>query len=124
MESHGAPAGAKQVKSETRKQPSPEEPIEFDPQIRVVTPVAGVLVFSAAHLHSTVPNTTSRTRFSIDFRTVNLDDLTEPRGAANVDSECTGTTPRDFVQASDLAQLPDEVVRMYENSTRSASQPA
>ena len=42
----------------------------------------GTIVFSAAQLHSTVPNTTDRTRFSIDFRTVNLDDLRERRRRA------------------------------------------
>jgi hypothetical protein len=118
----GRQQAAKQVKSETRKQPSPEEPIELDPQIRVVTPADGVLVFSAAHLHSTVPNTTSRTRFSIDFRTVNLSDLVGQQGAPNVDSECTGTTLRDFVRASDLAPLPDEVVEMYASGVRAEGQ--
>ena len=117
----GRKEAAKQVTQETRKQPSPEEPIELDPQIRVVTPVGGVLIFSPAHLHSTVPNTTSRTRFSIDFRTVNFDDLIERRGAENVDSACTGTTLRDFVRASDLAALPDDVVGLYENSPEPVS---
>ena len=75
VEPHGRKEAAKQITKETRKQPSAEEPIEFDPQTRVVTPVGGALIFSAAHLHSTVPNTTTRTRFSIDFRTVDEDDL-------------------------------------------------
>ncbi len=109
----GRQQAATQVKAETRKQPSPEEPVELDPQVRVVTPVGGTLIFSAAHLHSTVPNTTDRTRFSIDFRTVNLDDLVEGRGAPNVDSACTGTTLRDFMRASDLAPLPEEVIASY-----------
>ena len=55
----------------------PTEPLELEPDVRVVTPPGGLIVFSAAQLHSTVPNTTGRTRFSIDFRTVNLDDLVE-----------------------------------------------
>ena len=109
----GRQEAAKQVTKETRKQPSPTEPIELDPQIRVVTPVGGVLIFSAAHLHSTVPNTTARTRFSIDFRTVNIDDLAGRDGAANVDSDCTGTTLGDFMRASDLTPLPDEIVSGY-----------
>ncbi len=60
------------VKKETRNQPRPTEPLEIEPDVRVVTPVGGTLMFSAAQLHSTVPNATARTRFSIDFRTVNL----------------------------------------------------
>jgi hypothetical protein len=102
------------VKKETRKQPQPEEELELSPDVRVVTPPGGVLVFSAAQLHSTVPNTTSRTRFSIDFRTVNLDDLAEGVAAPNVDSECTGTTLRDFVRASDLEPLPEEIIARYD----------
>ncbi len=109
----GRKEAAKQITKETRKQPSAEEPIEFDPQTRVVTPVGGALIFSAAHLHSTVPNTTSRTRFSIDFRTVDEDDLIASQGAPNVDSACTGTTLGDFMRASDLAPLPDELISRY-----------
>jgi hypothetical protein len=110
----GRKQAATQVKKETRKQPQPEEPLELQPDVRVVTPPGGALVFSAAQLHSTVPNTTSRTRFSIDFRTVNLDDLIEGVSAPNLDSECTGTTLRDFVRASDLESLPEDVVAAYD----------
>jgi len=110
----GRQQAAQQVRTETRKQPSPEEPIELDPQIRVVTPVGGALLFSAAHLHSTVPNTTTRTRFSVDFRTVNLDDLADGSSALNVDGDCTGTTLRDFLRASDLEPLPEDIVERYD----------
>jgi hypothetical protein len=110
----GRQAAAKQVTKETRKQPQPEEPLDLEPDVRVVTPPGGTLIFSAAQLHSTVPNTTSRTRFSIDFRTVNLDDLMEGVAAPNVDSECTGTTLRDFLRASDLEPLPDDVIAKYD----------
>ena len=109
----GRQQAAKQVKKETRKQPRPEEPLELEPDVRVVTPPGGTLVFSAAQLHSTVPNTTSRTRFSIDFRTVNLDDLVEGIGAPNIDSECTGTTLGDYLRASDLEPLPEDVIAKY-----------
>jgi hypothetical protein len=110
----GRQQAAKQVKKETRKQPQAAEPLELAPDVRVVTPPGGTLVFSAAQLHSTVPNTTSRTRFSIDFRTVNLNDLLEGVAAPNVDSECTGTTLRDFLRASDLEPLPEDVVAAYD----------
>jgi hypothetical protein len=110
----GRAQAAKQVKKETRKQPQPEEPLQLEPDVRVVTPPGGTLIFSAAQLHSTVPNTTGRTRFSIDFRTVNLDDLIEGVAAPNVDSECTGTTLRDFLRASDLEPLPDDVIAKYD----------
>jgi Phytanoyl-CoA dioxygenase (PhyH) len=114
----GRREAAKQVSKETRRQPQPEEPLDLEPEIRVVTPPGDVLVFSAAQLHSTVPNTTPRTRFSIDFRTVNLSDLVDRLGAPNIDSECTGTTLRDFVRASDLEPLPEEVIAPYEGRSR------
>jgi hypothetical protein len=108
---------AKHVKKDTRKQPKAEEPLEADPQVRVVTPVGGALLFSAAHMHSTVENTSGRTRFSIDFRTVHMDDLEARRGAPNVDSESTGTTLRDYLRGSDLSHLPDELVEAYDDET-------
>ena len=116
----GRQQAAKQVKKETRKQPRAEEPLELDPDVRVVTPPGGTLVFSAAQLHSTVPNTTNRTRFSIDFRTVNLDDLIEGIGAPNIDSECTGTTLGDYLRASDLEPLPEDLIAMYSKPSATA----
>jgi hypothetical protein len=104
------------VGKETRKQPTAEEPLELEPSVRLVPPVGGTIVFSAAQLHSTVPNTTDKTRFSIDFRTVNVDDLANGNGATNLDSHCTGTTLRDFLRASDLEPLPEDIVAMYDRA--------
>jgi len=108
---------AKHVKKDTRKQPRPTAPVELNPQLRVITRAGGMLLFSGAHLHSTVPNTSGRTRFSIDFRTVNIDDVAAKTGAANIDSACTGTALRDFLRASDLSHIPEELVLPYENAT-------
>lgn len=91
-----------------------EEPMELDPQIRIVSKVGGIVVFSGAQMHSTVPNTTGRTRFSIDFRTVHLDDVVAKRGAPNVDSACTGTVLRDFLRASDFTHIPEKIVMQYD----------
>lgn len=109
----GRQQAAQQIKTETRKQPEAQEELELEPDVRVITPVGAPLIFSAAQLHSTVPNTTRKTRFSIDFRTVNVDDLVNGNSAPNLDSECTGTTLRDFVRASDLAPLDDDIVERY-----------
>jgi hypothetical protein len=105
---------AQHVKKDTRKQPHPEEPMELDPQIRIVGQVGGVIIFSAAQMHSTVPNTTGLTRWSIDFRTVHFDDVAAKQGAPNVDSACTGTALRDFLRASDRAYIPEEIVAQYD----------
>jgi hypothetical protein len=107
-------SAAKQIKTDTRKQPHAEEPMELDPQVRLVCPVGGIILFSGAQMHSTVPNTSGFTRFSIDFRTVHLDDVKAKSGAPNIDSECTGTTLRDYLCGTDLSRLPDDVVAPYD----------
>jgi hypothetical protein len=73
-----------------------------------------MMVFSGNQLHSSVPNSSGRTRFSIDFRVVDIDDVAAGRGSVNVDSECSGTTLRDFVRASDLAPMPEELAAAYD----------
>jgi hypothetical protein len=117
----GRQQAAQQITKDTRVQPEPQEELELDPDVRVVTPVGGVLIFSAAQLHSTVPNTTDRTRFSIDFRTVNIDDLQDGIAARNVDSECTGTTLGDYMRASDLEPLPEALIDRYRERSTSLS---
>jgi hypothetical protein len=102
------------IGKDTRIQPMPQEEMRLDPQIRVVLPVGGILIFSGAQMHSTVPNTSGRTRFSIDFRTVHLDDVVSKSGAPNIDSACTGTSLGDFLGASDLARIPEEWVTSYD----------
>ena len=108
---------AQHIKTDTRVQPKPQESMELDPHIRVITKVGGILIFSGAQMHSTVPNVTSKTRFSIDFRTVNLDDVKEHRGAPNVDSACTGTTLNDYLRGSDLSLMPTDLVTEYKSGT-------
>lgn len=109
-------SAAQHIKSDTRVQPKPEEPIELDPQVRLVCDVGGVFLFSAAHLHSTVPNTSRHTRYSIDFRTVHIDDVWAQTGAPNIDSACTGTTMRDYLRGTDLTHVPEEAVAFYSGS--------
>lgn len=107
---HGRTAAAQQVETDNRRQPELEQEIQREPDIRVITPPGGVLIFSGAQLHTTVPNTSGRTRFSIDFRVVNRADVEAGVGAANVDSECTGTTLGDFLRGTDFTPLPTELV--------------
>jgi hypothetical protein len=111
---HDRTAAASQIETETRRQPELTQEIELEPDLRVVTPPGGVLIFSGAHLHTTVPNTTGRTRFSIDFRTVHRRDVETGGGVANVDAACTGTTLGDFRRVADLAPLPDSLIRAHD----------
>ncbi len=109
---------AKHIKTDTRVQPKPQEPMELDPQIRIVSPPGGVTIFSGAQMHSSIPNASGVTRYSIDFRTVNIDDARNKRGAPNVDSSCTGTALRDFLRVTDLTRVPDEIADMYDEGAR------
>jgi hypothetical protein len=104
---------AQHVGKDTREQPKATIPIAAEPDIRLLPPVGGIIMFSGAQLHSSVPNTSGRTRFSIDFRTVNITDARLLRGAANQDSHCTGTAMPDFLRVSDLARLPAEIIEQY-----------
>jgi ectoine hydroxylase-related dioxygenase (phytanoyl-CoA dioxygenase family) len=114
--SNGRKNAAKHIKTDSRVQPHAEEVLELEPQIRLVCPPGGIVLFSAAQLHSTVPNTSNATRFSLDFRTVDLGDLASHIGAANVDSAPTGTSLRDFRRASDLSAMPDAVTHAYDSA--------
>jgi hypothetical protein len=116
----GRKTAAQHIKTDTRKQPHPEEAVDPDPQIRTILPVGSILLFSAAQMHSTVPNSSGRTRFSIDFRTVNVEDVVAHRGAPNLDSACTGTTLRDFLRALDLQHLPEELCAEYDTRADAA----
>jgi hypothetical protein len=93
-----------------------EEPIEHAAELRLVCEPGGIIMFSGSHLHSTVPNTSGVTRYSLDFRTVHLDDLRERRGPPDLDSASTGTSLVDFYRASDLAPLPGDVIALYDRA--------
>lgn len=108
---------AKLVTSDPRPLPRATEPLELDPQTRLVCPVGGLLLFSGAQMHSSVPNTSGMTRFSIDFRTVHLDDAAAKLGAPNIDAACTGTVMRDYLRCSDLARIPQDVIELYDDGT-------
>ena len=114
-------SAAQHVRRDTREQPKPQQ--ELDPlTIRYLPPPGGVILFSGAQLHETVPNTTDFARYSIDFRTVHLDDVAARRGAPNIDSRSTGTTMRDYRRASDLQQLPDDLIKLYDDDSGTTDQ--
>lgn len=115
----GRADAAKHIKTDTRQQPKAEEEMELHPQVRVVCGRGDMILFSAAQMHSTVPNTAGFTRYSIDFRTVNATDLRSRTGAPNLDSNCTGTSLRDFMRATDLSRLPDDLVAEYDSDSES-----
>lgn len=114
--SNGRKNAAQHIKKDTRKQPHATGVIDLEPQVRVVCETGGVVLFSGAHLHSTVPNTSGVTRYSIDFRTVNIEDIVQRRGAPNLDSAPQGTSLRDFMRGTDFSRVSAEILTLYEDN--------
>jgi hypothetical protein len=109
----GRSAAAAQIHKDTRVQPEPLEAVDLETAIKPVVEPGSFILFSAAQLHSSIPNKTDETRFSIDFRTVDINDIAAFRGAPNIDSRCTGTTLGDFLRADTLEKLPAQLAREY-----------
>jgi hypothetical protein len=77
----------------------------------IILPAPGeVLLFSGNQLHASTPNTSGLARYSVDFRTVSVPDLTAGRGAPLVDAYCTGTAIRDFISVADESAFDEETV--------------
>jgi ectoine hydroxylase-related dioxygenase (phytanoyl-CoA dioxygenase family) len=81
----------------------------------VVLPAPGsILLFSGAQLHRSIPNTSGRARYSVDFRTVDVTDVDGAIGAPSIDVQCSGTAIRDFRRVEDDALFDEEeVVRWF-----------
>lgn len=79
-------------------------------------------LFSPAQMHSTVPNTSGVARYSIDFRTVHLDEVEKKSAAPNVDSAPNGTSVRDFKRASDFSGMPEELVALLDDTDTPAGE--
>ena len=56
------------------------------------------LIFSAAHLHGSIKNTSNKTRFNVEFRTVDLE-------APNVDNTATTKISAIFSNLKDRTRL-------------------
>jgi hypothetical protein len=104
-------AAASNVGTDTRPLPGPTVELDLSNPLVLVPPVGGLIEFSGQHLHS------SRTRFSIDFRTVHIGDIEAGLSAPDVDVQCSGSSIRDFVRASDLAPMPERIVEMFHDGT-------
>lgn len=98
--------------SVTREQQARPGAVDHQPanDLIVLPPPGGILLFSGAQLHTSIPNTSGRARYSIDFRTVDARDLAAGRGAPLVDVYCTGTAVRDFVNVADGRSFDEELV--------------
>jgi len=98
--------------SVTKEQQARPGAVDHKPasELIVLPPPGGILLFSGAQLHTSIPNTSGRARYSIDFRSVDARDLVTGRGAPLVDVHCTGSAIRDFVSVSDRTSFDEELV--------------
>jgi len=101
---------AAQVKTETQARPRASDHQAGD-EIVVLLQPGSVLLFSAGHLHASIPNTSDRSRYSIDFRTVDARHVSERIGAPLQDVHCTGTALRDFVNVTTGERFAEDFVR-------------
>ncbi len=85
--------------------PSPIESIDENSAFNVVLQPGEVLNFASAHLHASVSNTTDKTRFSVEMRTVAMSDLQEQRQAPNVDNAGQGEMYQWFKNISSKQSL-------------------
>ncbi len=109
---------SKHIGVDTRVQPESKEEIDLSTQFTLAPAAGGLIVFSGAQLHSSIPNTTNETRLSIDFRTVHLSDVQLGKGAPNIDSKCSGTTMGDYLRGTDLEHLPQDLIERYDAEER------
>lgn len=72
------------------------------------------LLFSGAHYHRTREQSLGTTRFSLDFRIVDLGDYAAGRGAPDVDNRSRGSAVGDYVRCSSAAGPLDDGERLRE----------
>jgi hypothetical protein len=77
-------------------------PVETGPPIGFACRRGDNLFFSGAHFHRTLPQATGRTRFSLDFRVVDLVDHERGIGAPNVDNRSRGSALVDYVRSIEV----------------------
>jgi hypothetical protein len=77
--------------------PSALDPPDPRRALRFAAGAAQVLLFSGAHLHQTLPNSSGRTRFSVDFRTTHLGDHARGEGAPDADNGSRGCALKGYL---------------------------
>ncbi len=104
--------------TDARVHPAPVHGVPADAtRLTVVPPLGGIMLFSGDQLHASIPNTSGITRYSIDFRTVHVDDVHAGVGAPVADVACTGTALRDFKRMTDGAAFTEDEVAPHDSET-------
>lgn len=60
-----------------------------------------ILIFSGSQYHKTIPQSLGTTRYSLDFRLVNLEDYKNNLGAPNVDNKSQGSALVDYISLAE-----------------------
>lgn len=81
------------------------EPVDPAQAAPVLIEPGSIIVFSSAHAHAGVPNSTDLTRISLETRTVWIPDVERGAGAPNVDGEAHWMAPGFFYRLSDGTPL-------------------
>jgi hypothetical protein len=93
-------SGGFQSKNSNRVFPSAKTEIDEKNLERFKMKAGEILVFSAQHLHGTRPNLSGKTRFSIDFRAVDIRFLNKVT-FLNIDNKSKGSILEDMILVSD-----------------------
>jgi len=108
---------------DARVHPAPVHGIGADDtRLTVVPPLGGIMLFSGDQLHASIPNTSGITRYSIDFRTVHVDDVHAGVGAPVADVACTGTALRDFKRMTDGASFTEDEVAPHDSESPASAE--
>lgn len=85
--------------------PQPTEAVDDNLACPVILEPGDLLCFASAHLHASVENTSDRTRFSVEMRTVNIHEERAGYGAPNVDNASPKPMYQWFRRISDNSSL-------------------
>lgn len=83
--------------------PRQTAPVDSGAAVGFAARAGDLVLFAGQHFHKTRPNRSGRTRFSLDFRSADLDDAAAGRGAPNVDNRSRGSVLRDYLRRSAAA---------------------
>jgi hypothetical protein len=101
---------ASQVGKDTRSRPGARSHVASDELIILPSP-GQILIFSGAHLHASIENTSGVARYSVDFRIMDRRDMVSGWGAPAVDVRCSGTMLREFLSVTSDQGFPEELVQ-------------
>ena len=98
-------SGAPSLPSELHAEPRWGSGLGFDCKL------GDNLLFAGAHLHRTLPQAKGRSRFSLDFRIVDLRDHHAGLGAPNTDNRSRGSALVDYVKPAPGSETAGSVAR-------------